>query len=192
MTADDLAGAVPGPFEQGQQQRPLIVLVGPMGAGKSAIGRKSAKALGVPFRDTDSIVVQQHGAIADIFLEQGEAVFRGYEHEAVLASLAQDGVVALGGGSLTHEGTREALAGHRVVLLTVTDEAVPARLQGRKRPLLNQADADPIAEWVRIKNERMPVYRSVATIEVDTSGGPIQNVVDRIVEWVREQEQETE
>lgn len=182
MTAEDTA-AVPGPFEAGEHVRPLVVLVGPMGAGKSAIGRRAAKALGVPFRDTDSIVVQQHGVIADIFVNQGEAAFRAYEHEAVLASLAKDGVVALGGGSLTHAGTREALAGHRVVLLTVSEQAIAGRLHGQKRPLLNREDRDPLAEWVRIRDERMPVYRSVAQLELDTSHGPIQRVVDRVVAW---------
>lgn len=189
MTVDDAAAAVPGPFEQAEPVRPLLVLVGPMGAGKSAIGRKSAKALGVPFRDTDSIVVQHHGAIADIFVQRGEAVFRALEHEAVMASLVQDGVVALGGGSLTHEGTKEALVGHRVVLLTVSEEAIAGRIRGQKRPLLNRGDSSPLAEWVRIRDERMPVYRSVAALEVDTSTGPIQNVVDRIVGWVSEQEE---
>lgn len=188
-SADQEQGAVPGPFDQGEHVRPLLVLVGPMGAGKSAIGRKAAKALGVPFRDTDSIVVQQHGAIADIFVQQGEAAFRALEHEAVLSSLAQDGVVALGGGSLTHEGTLEALRGHRVVLLTVADHAIIGRLRGQKRPLLNNPDRDPLEEWTRIRDERMPTYRAVASLEVDTSRGPIQQVVDRIVDWVAEQEE---
>ncbi|MGO1769928.1 MAG: shikimate kinase [Microbacterium sp.] len=188
MTADESPVAVPGPFDQGEPVLPTLVLVGPMGAGKSAVGRRVAKALGVPFRDTDSIVVQQHGAIADIFVRDGESVFRAYEHEAVLASLASDGVVALGGGALTHPGTREALVGHRVVLLTVTEQAIAGRIHGRKRPLLNQADGDPLDEWIRIRDERMPVYRSVAAREFDTSSGPMQAVVDRIVAWISEED----
>lgn len=189
MTGDDDAvAAVPGPFEQGERAKPLLVLIGPMGAGKSAIGRKTAKALGVPFRDTDSIVVQQHGAIADIFVSRGEAAFRALEHEAVIASLSQDGVVALGGGAVMHEGTQEALAGHRVVLLTVSESAIESRLRGQKRPLLNTEDGDRVAEWARIKDQRMPTYRSLAVREIDTSSGPIQHVVDELAEWIEREE----
>lgn len=188
MTGGSSPAAVPGPYEQGEPVAPVLVLVGPMGAGKSAVGRRVAKALGMPFRDTDSIVVQQHGAIADIFVREGEPAFRAYEHEAVLASLAGDGVVALGGGALTHPGTREVLAGHRVALLTVTEQAIAGRLHGQKRPLLNRAGTDPLDEWIRIRDERLPVYRSVASREFDTSSGPMQSVVDRIVSWIAEEE----
>lgn len=177
---------MPRPEPPQEHDQPAVVLVGPMGAGKSAIGRRVAKALGMPFRDTDTVVVRAHGPIAEIFVTQGEAAFRAYEHRAVVESLAQGGVIALGGGSVMHEGTREALAGHRVALLTVADEVVAGRIRGQKRPLLNQGDRDPVEEWRRIRDERMPVYRAVADAEFDTSSGPMQAVVERVVAWARE------
>lgn len=175
---------MPTPEPPHEHDQPALVLVGPMGAGKSAVGRRVAKALGMPFRDTDTVVVREHGPIAEIFVTQGEAAFRAYEHRAVLESLAQGGVIALGGGSLMHDGTREALTDHRVVLLTVADHVIAGRIRGQKRPLLNQHDRDPVDEWKRIRDERMPVYRSVADAEFDTSSGPMQSIVERIVAWV--------
>lgn len=164
-----------------------IVLIGPMGAGKSSVGRRVAKLLGVGFYDTDTAVVREHGPIADIFARDGEQRFRELEREAVRRGLEAGGVVSLGGGAVMQPATREAIAGARVVLLTVDERAIAKRIRGRKRPLLNGA-ADPVAEWARIMNQRLPVYRQVADAEFDTSRVPIQRVVERIAAWAREEE----
>lgn len=162
---------------------PVLVLVGPMGAGKSSIGRRVAKALGVPFTDTDSVIVREHGPIAAIFDEHGEPYFRALERATVHEALARPGVLALGGGAAMHPATRAELAGHRVVLLTVDARTVASRLRDDSRPLLRGSG---IEEWERIAKARRPVYEEVATVTFDTSRGPLQAVVDAVLAWNKE------
>jgi shikimate kinase len=162
-----------------------IVLIGPMGAGKTSIGRRVARALECTFADTDKIVVRDHGPIPDLFARDGEAHFRELERAAVLEALAQGGVVALGGGAILDAATRADLAAHRVVFLTVSAHIVSARIQGGDRPLL--ADDDPVARWQRIFAERRGLYEEVADLTLDTSVGPLSAVVAQIVDWARDQ-----
>jgi shikimate kinase len=162
-----------------------IVLVGPMGAGKSSIGRRVARELGVAFTDTDSLVVRDHGPIPALFAAQGEAEFRRVERIAVCEALASGGVVALGGGAVLDPDTRQDLARHRVVLLTVSPRTVRGRIQGESRPLLVEGE-DPVARWEAILAERVGLYQEVADITFDTSTGPLAHVVADIVSWVRE------
>ncbi|MER6569715.1 shikimate kinase, partial [Streptomyces sp. NPDC001093] len=98
---------------------PAVVLVGPMGVGKSTVGPLLAERLGVGYRDTDEdIVVAEGRPIAEIFVEEGEPVFRALEKRAVHTALAEhEGVLALGGGAVLDADTRALLAGHRVVYL---------------------------------------------------------------------------
>ncbi|MBF0815375.1 shikimate kinase [Microbacterium paludicola] len=183
MTSHSDAG-VPAAESTGASPRALV-LVGPMGAGKSSIGRRLARTLGVRFRDTDSAVVKEHGPIADIFAAHGEPHFRALEHEAVIAAVARGGVVALGGGAVLHPGTRAALRDHHVVLLTVEERVVAGRIRAQqKRPLLS-GDGDPLDAWIRIRDAREPIYREVADAVFDTSRGPLGDVVTAIAAWVR-------
>ncbi|WP_156761856.1 shikimate kinase [Microbacterium karelineae] len=158
-----------------------VVFIGPMGAGKSSIGRRVAKRLAVSFTDTDSLIVAEHGRIADLFSSRGEAEFRRIERAAVRDALARGGVVALGGGAVLDPDTRADLAAHLVVLLTVSERTVASRIQGAKRPLLNHGD--PLAEWKRIAAERQPIYEELADIAFDTSRGPLREVVTGAAEW---------
>lgn len=175
MTSSDGAPAEPSGA--------AVVLIGPMGAGKTSVGRRVARALGAPFSDTDKIVVRDHGPIPALFLAQGEARFRELEREAVVEALARGGVVALGGGAVLDPATRERLSAHRVVLLTVAPHVVASRIQGDERPLLG--GEDPVERWQRIYEERRPVYERAADISFDTSSGPLARVVDDIVAWAR-------
>jgi shikimate kinase len=158
-----------------------LVLIGPMGAGKTKVGRRVARSLDVPFIDTDKRIVADHGAITDIFADRGEPAFREMERDAVTAALAEPAVVSLGGGAVLHPDTQRDLAGHTVVLLTVTANAVAARIRTDKRPLLKNGTGD----WQRIYDERRPIYERLATISVDTSSEPIERIAERIADWAR-------
>jgi shikimate kinase len=163
-----------------------IVLVGPMGAGKTSIGKRLARALGTTFLDTDAAVVRAHGPISTIFAEHGEPHFRALERQAVVDALTAGGVVSLGGGAVLDEATRADLAAHRVVLLTVAPRVVAHRLgEGAKRPLLAAGDETPMQHWQRIFAERRPLYDAVADVTFDTSSGPLEHVVTAIAEWAR-------
>jgi shikimate kinase len=162
---------------------PALVLVGPMGAGKTSIGRRVARALGVPFIDTDAVIVREHGPIPDLFRTQGEAGFRAIERDAVARALGEPGVVSLGGGAVLDARTRQDLAAHPVVLLSVAPHVIAHRISGGSRPLL--AGGNPVQEWQRIFEERKPLYDAVADVEFDTSRGPLSEVVTAIVAWAR-------
>ncbi|GAA3902806.1 shikimate kinase [Microbacterium invictum] len=162
---------------------PALVLIGPMGAGKSSVGRRVAKALGTSFYDSDAAVVRAHGPIEAIFVDHGEEHFRELERDAVQTGLDQGGVVALGGGAILHPDTQAALAAHRVVLLTVSPRIVASRIGGTARPLLQ--DGDAVTRWNEVYASRRALYERLADVTFDTSTGPLQAVVDAIVTWAR-------
>ncbi len=147
---------------------PRVVLVGPMGAGKSTVARVLSERWGVAHRDTDDDVEAAQGrSISDIFVDDGEAAFRALEKAAVAAALAEhDGVLSLGGGAVLDPDTRALLAGHRVVFLQVgLAEAVKRVGLGAGRPLLL---GNVRARVKALLDERTPIYTSVATVVVDT------------------------
>jgi len=159
---------------------PRVVLVGPMGAGKSTVGRLLAEAWDVSLRDTDEDVEQVAGrSISDIFVDEGEQAFRSLEREAVSAALAgHDGVLALGGGAVLDPTTRDLLAGHPVVFLRVgLGDAVKRVGLGSSRPLLF---GNVRARIKALLDERTPIYESVAVHSVDTDGRSPQDVADEI------------
>jgi shikimate kinase len=156
-----------------------LVLIGPMGSGKTKLGRRIAARLGKPFVDTDRMIVAGHGAIADIFAEFGEAHFRALERIAVEDALAQDAVVALGGGAILNEDTQTDLVDRRVVLITVSAEAVEPRIAGTKRPLVTGG----IASWISILDARREIYERLATRTWDTSSRPLTTIAQEIAEW---------
>ncbi|BAX92152.1 shikimate kinase [Mycobacterium shigaense] len=164
---------------------PRAVLVGLPGSGKSTIGRRLAKALGVEPLDTDVAIEERTGrTIADIFATDGEPEFRRIEEEVVRAALAEhDGVLSLGGGAITSPGVREALAGHTVVYLEIGAQEGVRRIGGNAvRPLL--AGADRAEKYRDLMNARVPLYRRVATIRVDTNrrnpGAVVRHIVSRL------------
>lgn len=159
---------------------PRVVLVGPMGAGKTTVGRLLADAWGVTARDTDADVEAAEGrTVSDIFVEDGEEHFRALERAAVAEALAgHDGVLALGGGAVLDPTTREALAGHPVVFLRVgLGDAVKRVGLGTGRPLLL---GNVRARIKTLLDERTAIYESVATLTVDTDGRTPEDVAEEI------------
>ncbi|GAP50174.1 shikimate kinase [Streptomyces azureus] len=149
---------------------PLIVLVGPMGVGKSTVGQLLAERLGTGYRDTDDDIVAAQGrTIAEIFVEEGEPAFRAIEKQAVREALAgHDGVLALGGGAVLDPDTRALLAGQRVVYLSMdVEEAVKRTGLNAARPLLA---INPRKQWRELMDARRHVYEEVATVVVATDG----------------------
>ena len=167
---------------------PTAVLIGPPAAGKSRIGKRVAKILGVPFVDTDSQIAAAHGQIADIFAAHGEPHFRALERAAVADALAGPGIVSLGGGAVLDRDTQADLRGNRVVLLTASADAVRKRIRGGKRPLLASGG---IEAWERLVAERTPVYEALATRTWDTSSRPVDQIAVEIADWLRSEEGST-
>lgn len=164
---------------------PKAVLVGLPGSGKSTIGRRLAKALGVGLLDTDVAIEQRTGrSIADIFATDGEQEFRRIEEDVVRAALADhDGVLSLGGGAVTSPGVRAALAGHTVVYLEISAAEGVRRTGGNTvRPLL--AGPDRAEKYRALMAKRAPLYRRVATMRVDTNrrnpGAVVRHVLSRL------------
>lgn len=159
---------------------PRVVLVGPMGAGKTTLADLLAQRWGVAVRDTDADIVAAQGReISDIFVDDGEAAFRALEREAVARALAEhDGVLSLGGGAVLDEDTRALLAEHTVVFLQVgLTDAVKRVGLGTSRPLLM---GNVRARVKALLDERTPIYASVATHTVDTDGRTPDEVADEV------------
>nr|WP_196904633.1 MULTISPECIES: shikimate kinase [unclassified Cryobacterium] len=152
-----------------------------MASGKSKVGRRVAKALDLPFIDTDTRIVAAHGSIREIFETHGEEHFRALERQAVADAIAEDAVVSLGGGAVLDPATQAALARCTVIYLSVSANAVRARIGGGKRPLLK----DGLADWKRIYAERRPLYEALANVRFDTSHRPLDVIARDVVKWVR-------
>ncbi|MFE5946090.1 shikimate kinase [Streptomyces sp. NPDC056480] len=160
---------------------PLVVLVGPMGSGKSTVGVLLAERLGAPYRDTDADIVAAEGReISDIFVEDGEEHFRALERAAVAAALAgHEGVLALGGGAILDEGTRALLAGLPVAYLSMdVDEAVRRVGLNTARPLLA---VNPRRQWRELMEARRHLYTEVARTVVTTDDRTPEEVADAVL-----------
>ena len=164
---------------------PKAVLIGLPGSGKSTIGRRLAKSLDLSLLDTDAAIEETTGRrIADIFATDGEREFRRIEEEVVRSALqSHDGVLSLGGGAVTTAGVRDALAGHTVIYLEISAAEGVRRTGGSTvRPLL--AGGDRSEKFKALMTERVPLYRRVATMRVNTNrrnpGAVVRYIVERL------------
>ncbi len=160
-----------------------VFLVGPMGAGKSTIGRLLAKELKYPFKDSDREIEARTGAdIPWIFDVEGEEGFRQRE-EAMIAELVMETgiVLATGGGVVMREANRRALAGNGLVvyLRTSVDQQLQRTSKDRQRPLLLNADPERVLRDLMAKRD--PLYREIADIIIDTDQRGPKVVVNTIV-----------
>lgn len=161
--------------------KPLVVLVGPPGSGKSTVAGLVGLRLGASVRDTDTDVERAVGiSISDIFIDCGEVRFRELEREAVVRALDEHpGVLALGGGAVMDPLTEESLRGHRVMFLDVGLSDAARRIGlNSSRPLLV---GNPRAQWLRLMERRRPVYERVAKATVSTDGLEPHAVADAVV-----------
>ncbi|MGA9747887.1 MAG: shikimate kinase [Nocardioides sp.] len=167
---------------------PRVVLVGPMGAGKSTVAALLAERWGLTVRDTDADIEEAEGRqISEIFIDDGEEHFRQLERAAVAGALAgHDGILALGGGAVLDEGTRAALVGHRVVFLDVgLSDAVKRVGLGIGRPLLL---GNVRARVKALLDERLPIYQAISQVHVDTDGRTPDDVATEVAEAVEKLE----
>lgn len=163
--AAELAGSIAARLD-----RP-VVLVGLMGSGKSAVGRRAAKQLGIEFKDNDQLIVKAAGiSIVEIFELAGEVKFREMERKTLSnLVLASPQIIATGGGAFCQDATADLLLQHT---LTIWLKASPATLLSRigntkTRPLLH--NSDPLATLTRLDEQRAPYYKK-AHIHLDTDG----------------------
>lgn len=164
---------------------PKAVLIGLPGSGKSTIGRRLAKALNVSLLDTDAAIEETTGrTIADIFAADGEKEFRRIEEDVIRSALqSHDGVLSLGGGAVTTPGVRDALVGHTVIYLEISAAEGVRRTGGATvRPLL--AGDDRSEKFKALMTERVPLYRRVATMRINTNrrnpGAVVRHLVERL------------
>ncbi|MEV6952149.1 shikimate kinase [Streptomyces sp. NPDC051183] len=161
---------------------PLVVLIGPMGSGKSTVGELLAERLGAAYRDTDADIVAAQGReISDIFVDEGEPHFRELERQAVAAAVAEHtGVLALGGGAVLDAGTRALLAGLPVAYLSMdVEEAVRRVGLGTARPLLA---VNPRRQWRELMEARRPLYTEVARVVVATDDRTPEEVAQAVLD----------
>lgn len=161
---------------------PRVVLVGPMGVGKSTVGALLAERLGHGYRDTDTDIVAAQGReIAEIFVDDGEPHFRELERRAVAAALQDHpGVLALGGGAVLDAATRALLAGRPVVYLSMrVDEAVRRTGLATARPLLA---VNPRRQWRELMEARRHLYTEVARAEVATDHRTPEEVAEAVLD----------
>ncbi|MGQ7816912.1 shikimate kinase AroK [Metapseudomonas furukawaii] len=160
-----------------------LILIGPMGAGKSTIGRLLAKELRLPFKDSDKEIEQRTGAdIPWIFDVEGEQGFRDREQAMIEEICEEDGVVlATGGGAVLRPANRQALrAGGRVVYLhTSVEQQIERTARDRNRPLLRTADPGKVLR--DLMAIRDPLYREIADIIIETDERPPRLVVQEIL-----------
>jgi shikimate kinase len=182
----------PGTAEPGAAGGPLVVLIGPPGAGKSAVGPILAARLGVPFRDTDDEVSAAAGKpVGDIFVEDGEQAFRELEREAAASVLGSGalrehgGVLALGSGAVLDERVQRLLAGLPVVYLATGFGTMTRRI-GLDRPRV-VIPGNPRGRLRAMLAERHPLYERLAAVTVQTDDLDPGDVVDEIVDQIAAQ-----
>ena len=161
-----------------------LFLVGPMGAGKSAVGRQLARLLHLEFADSDEEIEARTGVdIPFIFEKEGEAGFRTREAKVIEDLSQKDGIVlATGGGVVMDPQNRNHLGarGFVIYLHTSVDQQLSRTRKGRDRPLL--ANDDPRAVLEALMATREPLYREIADLTVETDGRKVRAVANEILE----------
>jgi shikimate kinase len=156
--------------------RDVVVLIGPMGSGKTTFGKKLAKELDIDFIDTDKRISREHGSIASLFQKIGEPAFRELETSALRSALADGGIIATGGGVILSETNLAMLRGFYSIFLDTKAEHVIGKISVAKRPLLR----DNPEKWQEIYDERIERYRAAANATVFTGGKSVKAVMHEL------------
>ena len=168
-------------------QSDSIILIGPMGSGKTSTGRILAKEMDFDFLDTDEEVVERTGvSIAYIFDVEGEAGFRQRELQALMKLLDNDNVViATGGGIIMHDESREIIKSHKrvIYLKTSIEKQVERAVVSDKRPLL--IDTDPASKLQELMLTREPLYEEISNIKIDTDERKPSEIALEIIDRLR-------
>jgi shikimate kinase len=162
---------------------PRLVLIGPMGAGKTTVGSEIAKVLNCKFADTDALIEADQGkSVAEIFVEDGEPHFRLVEESIVIdALISEDGVLSLGGGAVMNDAVQEALkkSPAKKVFLDISLAAVSPRVGfDSARPLLM---VNPRQKWAELMTARRPIYESLADLSIDVSEKNVNEIATEII-----------
>ena len=163
--------------------KPNLFLVGPMGSGKSAVGKQLARMLRMPFYDSDIEIERRTGVdIPYIFEKEGETGFRQRERETLEILTAMENIVlATGGGAVLLPENRSMLAerGQVIYLQTSIEQQAERVRQGRARPLLN--NVDPAIKLEELMKLRAPLYGEVADVTVITDNRKVRSVAEDIL-----------
>ncbi len=159
---------------------PRAIFIGPMGSGKSTIGKAVASVLGLPFRDTDSIIEEREEMpVSQIFIDKGEDYFRTVEKKVLRDELLNDGsILALGGGAPISVDAQSALkvSSAPVIYLDISLSSVAPRIGfNRDRPLLLH---NPRGQWQTLMEVRRPIYESIANVVIDVNGKSQKQIVE--------------
>ncbi|HAH66979.1 MAG TPA: shikimate kinase [Gammaproteobacteria bacterium] len=164
-----------------------IILIGPMGSGKTSTGRILAKEMGFDFVDTDEVIVESTGvSIAYIFDVEGESGFRQREHKALMKFLDNDKmVIATGGGIITHDKSRAILQDQKrvVYLKTSIEKQIERATVSDNRPLL--IDRDPASKLQELMLTREPLYEEISDIKIDTNERRPSEIALEIIDRLR-------
>lgn len=166
---------------------PRVILIGPMGSGKTTIGELLATQWNIPFRDTDHVIEELSGkSVSDIFLEDGEDEFRILEKKVLRQELLSDEtVLALGGGapiSIDAQSALRAIASP-VIYLDISLATVAPRIGfNRDRPLLLH---NPRGQWQTLMEARRPIYEAIADTIIDVNDKSESEIVSQILEVVK-------
>jgi len=166
---------------------PRVILIGPMGSGKTTIGQLLASRLGIPFRDTDHVIEEKAGkSVSDIFLEDGEDEFRILEKKVLREELLSDNtVLALGGGAPISVDAQSALRAiaSPVVYLDISLATVAPRIGfNRDRPLLLH---NPRGQWQTLMEARRPIYESIADSVIDVNEKSESEIASLVMEVLK-------
>lgn len=160
-----------------------IILIGPMGSGKTTVGKHLAERLQAGYADSDELFVQRHGAVGEYFSHYGESAFRDREEEVIAENAFRTdlGVISLGGGAVLRSANREIIRDHGyVVFLDVSKDQALQRLgDASDRPVLA---GDPARNWSRIRTARLEYFRDSAHRVIDTTGQDVDDVATMIID----------